>query len=156
MKFQSKFNRFAKVFSKAGEPTVTVNILNIDGSLAESYIDDLDALIQSNADSGDVSKLIERFTLTGDDSVFNVSNGFYGDVSGLENLTIHDYSQRTSAAIDFYDSLPKNIKEMYPSPEEFFKSIDDPKLSEAFDNFLSISNTKTSDSDDEGGDNNAS
>lgn len=150
MAFFTQFNRQSAIFSNSGSDIIKEPIRDENGYIVDYEISDLDAMIQSNADSGNVALLLERYALTGDDSVLHSNSGFYGDVTDVQNSTLHDRVTKTKIAEDFYNSLPDKIRDLYPTAEDFYANIEDDKIANMFDNVTPdpvISNTVTSESE---------
>ncbi len=83
----------------------------------------IDEFIQSHHDSCEVHKIIEKYSMLGDPSLLNRTQGRYGDFTGLPS-TLADVYRSVAEATDFFNSLPLELKrEFNHSPSEFFASI---------------------------------
>lgn len=87
---------------------------------------DLQALIDSYAESCDLQKILERCMVTGDVSVLQKVQGVFADMSNmpLDLRAAHDLLNHSRL---FYESLSKEQKARYTSFEDFLESSLDPE-----------------------------
>lgn len=122
-KFRTMYDPSPDIFVPSGSKIESREIFDVSGELIDTVSTDLDAAIQVNKDSGNVSLILEKYAL-GDDSYLNAVDGFYDDISEMQDMTIHDVHSGGTAALDFYNSLPDEIKAVYPSAEDFYNNFD--------------------------------
>lgn len=130
-KFYTPFDPPARIPCCAGSDTDTVLYFAPDGSVVDTVTTDLNAKIQANADSGNVALIVEKFML-GDDSYLNESSTFFGDVTAIQDDDIHIRDQKYKDALAFYDGLPDDVKEDFPSVEEFYEKFSYDDLQKIF------------------------
>lgn len=81
--------------------------------------------IQSHRDSVDIHLLLKRFTQTGDSSLFQRAQGFYGDYSEMPK-TYQEVLNMDIQTRQFFDLLPVSIKNVYnDSYSEFLVHLGD-------------------------------
>lgn len=79
----------------------------------------LDAIIQSNSDSGNIQLIISRLK-AGDDSALNAVKGFYADVREMPN-TYAEMVSRINDCHNLFNALPSEVKEQFNnSADEFW------------------------------------
>lgn len=126
MKFRTQFQR-TRSLANPGSPIKTNYSLRID-KFGKHYLEasgftNTFEFIQSFHDSTEVHKLIEKYSMLGDPSLFQNRSGSYGDFTNLPT-TLADVYRSVAEANDFFKSLPIEIKrEFNHSPSEFFASI---------------------------------
>lgn len=82
----------------------------------------LDAIIQSNRDSGNIQLLIARLK-AGDNDALNQVKGFYGDFRNMPT-NYADMIARINDCHNLFNALPSAIKEQFNnSPDEFWTSF---------------------------------
>lgn len=77
--------------------------------------------IQEEAKNTDLKELLRQFALTGDESVFNKRQGFYGDVSQIQESM--ESGERLVSAEEIKSSLPVELQKL--SVEELAKMTDE-------------------------------
>lgn len=77
--------------------------------------------IQEEAKTTDLKDLLRQFALTGDESIFNRKEGFYGDVSSIQRAIENGESIMTPEQIKA--TLPKELQKL--SVEELARMSDD-------------------------------
>ena len=94
---------------------------------------DLQAYIQASKASTDMATIVARYK-AGDETVLNVREGYYGDVSIIPS-TINDYekiNKITDIAAAKFDALPEEVKKIFGSSEAFLNAV----LSNSVDSIL--------------------
>lgn len=97
------------------------------------------ALIQSFKDECDINLIVSRCAATGDYSLLNKVQGFYGDVTQLPGNLAEMYKVMRNAE-QIYAGLPHNIASQFGSMEEF---LDVFSSADKFNEFIA-KNSKTS------------
>lgn len=88
--------------------------------------------IQAYKDSCDLSKILERFRLTGDPMVLQQKQGFYGDVAEFPK-TYAEFLNITLQAKEEFAKLPSDIRDKFNnSVDEFIASIGSEKFDEIY------------------------
>ena len=77
--------------------------------------------IQEEAKNTDLKELLKQFALTGDESIFNKRQGFYGDVSKIQQAMESGEKMISPEAIK--SSLPEELQKL--SVEEIAKMTDE-------------------------------
>lgn len=126
--FRTKYSEPIECFTEVGSKILVTPIYDDNGIHVNDDITDLDSYIQSNKDNGNVGLILEKYAVTGDDSYLHSCDGFYGDVSNSQDMTIHERFYANQNALGFYESLPDKVKELYPTAEEFYNSVDGLKI----------------------------
>lgn len=127
--FQTKYNRHHDFTSICGDQVIKEPVYDENNEIVDYVVTDLDALIQSNRDNGNVQLILERYAVTGDDSFLNVGNSFYADVTNSQSMDSHQRFYANQNAIDLYNSMPDSVKELYPTAEDFYQNVDDMRVS---------------------------
>lgn len=124
--FRTQYQR-TPVFTNPGSKVKKTYKMKID-KFGKKYLectgeDDLDGFIQSFHDSTEVHKLIERYNMIGDATIFNKAQTSFGDFTAMpENLA--DVYAKVVEATEFFKELPVELKrEFNHSPSEFYSSI---------------------------------
>lgn len=105
-----------------------------DGSmnLKKSGQVDIYEEIQSHKASCDINMIIKRFTDTGDTSLFQVRQAYYGDFTEMPK-TIAEMYQRLSDAEGIFNGLKSEIKEQFNnSVSEFLAAFGSDKFMKVF------------------------
>lgn len=128
--FRTQFQR-QKAIANPGSGVKTDYVLRLD-KFGKRFLDPVGQTntydyIQSFHDSVEVHKLIEKYSMLGDPSLFNQRSASYGDFTNLPSNLAEVY-RSVSEANTFFNSLPIEIKrEFNHSASEFFASIGSPK-----------------------------
>lgn len=97
-----------------------------DGTISLEVVDkvDLYAQIQSFKDSTDINKLLERFSETGDMSIFfqHQTDPLYGDFVNVPH-TIAEAFQLVSDAENAFMQLPPDERSKYTGPAEWLTAM---------------------------------
>lgn len=128
MKFPTQFDKFDRVFSRAGSrKKVLYDPQFVDGelTLVSSGEADLYDEIQSHKDSVDIHVLLKRYQ-EGDTLALERAQSFYGDISQVPR----SYSGLLNAMLQsrsVFDSLPAEVRASFDhSFEKFISSMDSP------------------------------
>lgn len=122
----SPTNLSGRFFSDAGSrfiPEYASKILD-DGSVQLTVVKqhDLDADIQSHAQSCDIHTIMKRFA-NGDVGALSRAQGFYGDVSGAPK-SYAEILQRVQDGQHLFDSLGSDVRAKFGNDfNKFFASI---------------------------------
>lgn len=101
--------------------------------LKKSGRHDLYEEIQSHKASTDINTIIDRFTISGDESLFQVRQAYYGDFSEMPK-TYAEMFQRVVDAENLFNGLPANIKEQFNNNlSEFLSQFGSEKFMKVFD-----------------------
>lgn len=131
MEWRNKYDSTESFETEPGsplEPVYTPIINKETGAidLEQTGVKNLYDEIQSHAESVDIDKIIERYMMTGDESILNKRIGSYIDVSDMpRNYT--ELLQRLVVAEREFDSMPEDIRRNYNSIEEYVNDIGSPK-----------------------------
>lgn len=85
---------------------------------------DLDAYVQASRASTDMATIIARYK-AGDETVLNVSEGFYGDVTVIPS-SVNDYEKINKLgdiAAEKFAQLPDEIKEVFGDANSFLNAV---------------------------------
>lgn len=77
----------------------------------------------------DINNMISR-ALAGDNSVFR-TGGTFADLTDMPD-SLQDALNAQRLALESYNDLPENVKQMYPNPQAFFAASLDPDNRETF------------------------
>lgn len=127
--FANLYNRrpSSDFFSKKGTKTENKYGLVVNTKTGKSEVTvvgetNLDAIIQSNRDSGNIQLLIARLK-SGDNEALNQVKGFYGDFRNMPT-NYADMVSRINDCHNLFNALPAAIKEQFNnSPDEFWTSF---------------------------------
>lgn len=125
MKFRNQFTNDSNVFvSNAGSKIVADYglITAEDGSTAVGVIGEknLDAIIQSNKDTGNVALLVAKYN-AGDEEALNKVRGVYGDFRNMPT-TYAEMVSRLNECRSLFEALPVDIKEQFDNNPDVFWS----------------------------------
>lgn len=125
MKFRNQFTNDSNVFvSVAGSKIVAEYglVTAEDGSTSVGVIGDknLDAIIQSNKDTGNVALLVAKYN-AGDDEALNKVRGVYGDFRNMPT-TYAEMVSRLNECRAVFEALPVDIKEQFDNNPDVFWS----------------------------------
>lgn len=125
MKFRNQFTNDSNVFvSNPGSKIVADYglITAEDGSTAVGVIGEknLDAIIQSNKDTGNVALLVAKYN-AGDEEALNRVRGVYGDFRNMPT-TYAEMVSRLNECRAVFEALPVDIKEQFDNNPDVFWS----------------------------------
>lgn len=125
MKFRNQFTNDSNVFvSNPGSKIVADYglITAEDGSTAVGVIGEknLDAIIQSNKDTGNVALLVAKYN-AGDEEALNRVRGVYGDFRNMPT-TYAEMVTRLNECRALFEALPVDIKEQFDNNPDVFWS----------------------------------
>lgn len=125
MKFRNQFTNDSNVFvSNPGSKIVADYglITAEDGSTAVGVVGEknLDAIIQSNKDTGNVALLVAKYN-AGDDEALNRVRGVYGDFRNMPT-TYAEMVSRLNECRAVFEALPVDIKEQFDNNPDVFWS----------------------------------
>lgn len=125
MKFRNQFTNDSNVFiSNPGSKIVADYglITAEDGSTAVGVVGEknLDAIIQSNKDTGNVALLVAKYT-AGDEEALNRVRGVYGDFRNMPT-TYAEMVSRLNECRAVFEALPVDIKEQFDNNPDVFWS----------------------------------
>lgn len=147
MKFRNQFTNDSHVFiSNPGSKIVADYglITAEDGSTAVGVVGEknLDAIIQSNKDTGNVALLVAKYN-AGDDEALNKVRGVYGDFRNMPT-TYAEMVSRLTECRAIFESLPVDIKEQFDNnPDVFWSEYG----SERFNNIIARSPEQSADNE---------
>lgn len=125
MKFRNQFTADSHVFvSNPGAKIVAEYglVTAEDGSTVVDVVGEknLDAIIQSNKDTGNVALLVAKFN-AGDEEALNRVRGVYGDFRNMPT-TYAEMVSRLNECRTVFESLPVDIKEQFDNNPDVFWS----------------------------------
>lgn len=125
MKFRNQFTNDSNAFvSVAGSKIVAEYglITAEDGSTAVGVVGEknLDAIIQSNKDSGNIALLVAKYN-AGDESALNKVRGVFGDFRNMPT-TYAEMVSRLNECRALFEALPVDIKEQFDNNPDVFWS----------------------------------
>ncbi len=125
MKFRNQFTNDSDVFvSNPGSKIVADYGLvpAEDGSIAVGVVGEknLDAIIQSNKDTGNVALLLAKYN-AGDEEALNRVRGVFGDFRNMPT-TYAEMVSRLNECRSVFESLPVEIKEQFDNNPDVFWS----------------------------------
>lgn len=125
MKFRSQFTNDSNVFvSNPGSKIVAEYglVTAEDGSTSVGVIGEknLDAIIQSNKDTGNVALLVAKYN-AGDEEALNRVRGVYGDFRNMPT-TYAEMVSRLNECRAVFEALPVDIKEQFDNNPDVFWS----------------------------------
>ena len=145
MKFRNQFTNDSNVFvSNPGSKIVADYglITAEDGSTAVGVIGEknLDAIIQSNKDTGNVALLVAKYN-AGDEEALNRVRGVYGDFRNMPT-TYAEMVSRLNECRTVFEALPVDIKEQFDNnPDVFWSEYG----TERFNNIIAGSTEQSAD-----------
>lgn len=125
MKFRNQFTNDSDVFvSNPGSKIVADYglVTAEDGSTSVGVIGEknLDAIIQSNKDTGNVALLVAKYN-AGDEEALNRVRGVYGDFRNMPT-TYAEMVSRLNECRAVFEALPVDIKEQFDNNPDVFWS----------------------------------
>lgn len=125
MKFRNQFTADSNVFiSNSGSKIVAEYglVTSEDGSTAVGVVGEknLDAIIQSNKDTGNVALLVAKYN-AGDTEALNNVRGVYGDFRNMPT-TYAEMVSRLNECRALFEALPIDIKEQFDNNPDVFWS----------------------------------
>lgn len=125
MKFRNQFTNDSHVFiSNSGSKIVADYglVTAEDGSTSVGVIGEknLDAIIQSNKDTGNVALLVAKYN-AGDEEALNRVRGVYGDFRNMPT-TYAEMVSRLNECRAVFEALPVDIKEQFDNNPDVFWS----------------------------------
>ena len=125
MKFRNQFTNDSDFFvSVAGSKIVAEYglITAEDGSTTVGVVGEknLDAIIQSNKDNGNVALLVAKYN-AGDEEALNKVRGVYGDFRNMPT-TYAEMVSRLNECRAVFEALPVDIKEQFDNNPDVFWS----------------------------------
>lgn len=125
LKFRNQFTNDSNLFvSNPGSKIVADYglITAEDGSTAVGVVGEknLDAIIQSNKDTGNVALLVAKYN-AGDDEALNRVRGVYGDFRNMPS-TYAEMVSRLNECRAVFEALPVDIKEQFDNNPDVFWS----------------------------------
>ena len=125
MKFRNQFTADSGVFiSNPGSKIVAEYglITDEDGSSSVGVVGEknLDAIIQSNKDTGNVALLVAKYN-AGDEEALNRVRGVYGDFRNMPS-TYAEMVSRLNECRAVFEALPVDIKEQFDNNPDVFWS----------------------------------
>lgn len=125
MKFRNQFTSDSNVFvSNPGSKIVAEYgfVTSDDGSTSVGVVGEknLDAIIQSNKDTGNVALLVAKYN-AGDTEALNNVRGVYGDFRNMPT-TYAEMVSRLNECRSVFEALPVDIKEQFDNNPDVFWS----------------------------------
>lgn len=125
MKFRNQFTADSHVFiSNPGSKIVADYglVTAEDGSTTVGVVGEknLDAIIQSNKDTGNVALLVAKYN-AGDEEALNRVRGVYGDFRNMPS-TYAEMVARLNECRSVFEALPVDIKEQFDNNPDVFWS----------------------------------
>lgn len=125
MNFRNQFTNDSNVFiSNPGAKIIAEYglITEEDGSTAVGVVGEknLDAIIQSNKDTGNVALLVAKYN-AGDEEALNRVRGVYGDFRNMPT-TYAEMVSRLNECRAVFEALPVDIKEQFDNNPDVFWS----------------------------------
>ncbi len=125
MKFRNQFTNDSNAFiSNSGEKIVADYglITAEDGTTSVGVVGEknLDAIIQSNKDTGNVALLVAKYN-AGDEEALNRVRGVYGDFRNMPT-TYAEMVSRLNECRAVFEALPVDIKEQFNNNSDVFWS----------------------------------
>ena len=125
MKFRNQFTADSHVFvSNPGSKIVAEYglVTAEDGSSSVGVVGEknLDAIIQSNKDNGNVALLVAKYN-AGDSEALNKVRGVYGDFRNMPS-TYAEMVSRINECRSVFEALPVDIKEQFDNNPDVFWS----------------------------------
>lgn len=145
VKFRNKFTSDSHVFvSNPGSKIVAEYglVTAEDGSTTVGVVGEknLDAIIQSNKDTGNVALLVAKYN-SGDEEALNRVRGVYGDFRNMPT-TYAEMVSRLNECRAVFEALPVDIKEQFDNnPDVFWSEYG----SERFNNIITGSTEQSAD-----------
>ncbi len=125
MKFRNQFTADSNAFvSNSGSKIVAEYglVTAEDGSTSVGVVGEknLDAIIQSNKDTGNVALLVAKYN-AGDEEALNKVKGVYGDFRNMPT-TYAEMVSRLNECRTLFEALPVDIKEQFDNNPDVFWS----------------------------------
>lgn len=139
MKFRNKyFNDSANFRSNPGKHIIDEYglVTSDDGITTVDVVGqkNLDAIIQSNKDSGNIALLVARYN-AGDTSALNKAHGVFGDFRNMPT-TYAEMVSRLNECRAVFEGLPTEIKEEFENnPDVFWSQFGSEKFNKVFEGF---------------------
>lgn len=116
VKFYSSYNEPETICSPTGDGYENEYELKIDNGMEvlvkQKDRKNLQAQIDASKDSCDIAKIIEKYVITGDESLINEKETFFGDFTKAPKSLIEAQNQLLEAQRSF-DKLSPEIKGLY-------------------------------------------
>lgn len=126
---EDDFNPSSRFDNQFQEHWIHKDVVRVTGDTEDDFVIEQKAVlidkvnifksIQEEAKTTDLKELLRQFALTGDESIFNKRQGFYGDVTGIQKVLAGD-SMPSAEVIK--ESLPEEFKDL--SVEEIANMTD--------------------------------
>lgn len=125
MLFRNQFTRDSDVFVSTPGAKIVAEyglITSDDGSTSVGVVGEknLDAIIQSNKDSGNIALLVAKYN-AGDTDALNNVKGVYGDFRNMPT-TYAQMVARLNECRQLFEALPVDIKEQFDNNPDVFWS----------------------------------
>lgn len=139
MKFRSKYSNDSSNFrSNSGKLIVDEYglVTSDDGITSVDVVGqkNLDAIIQSNKDNGNIALLVARYN-AGDTSALNKAYGVFGDFRNMPTTYAEMVSRLNECRVVF-EGLPVEIKEQFENnPDVFWSEFGSEKFNKVFEDF---------------------
>lgn len=140
MKFRNQFTNDSNVFvSNPGSKMVAEYglITAEDGSTAVGVVGEknLDAIIQSNKDTGNVALLVAKYN-AGDEEALNKVRGVFGDFRNMPT-TYAEMVSRLNECRAVFEALPVDIKEQFDNnPDVFWSEYGSERFNNIFADYV--------------------
>ena len=125
MKFRNQFTNDSNVFTSNPGSKIVADyglVTADDGSTSVGVVGEknLDAIIQSNKDTGNVALLVAKYN-AGDEEALNRVRGVYGDFRNMPT-TYAEMVSRLNECRAVFEALPVDIKEQFDNNPDVFWS----------------------------------
>lgn len=125
MKFRSQFTADSHVFTSNPGAKIVADyglVTADDGSTTVGIVGEknLDAIIQSNKDTGNVALLVAKYN-AGDEEALNKVRGVFGDFRNMPS-TYAEMVSRLNECRSVFEALPVDIKEQFDNNPDVFWS----------------------------------
>lgn len=125
MKFRNQFTNDSNVFISNPGSKIVVDyglVSAADGSTTVGVVGEknIDAIIQSNKDTGNVALLVAKYN-AGDEEALNRVRGVYGDFRNMPT-TYAEMVSRLNECRAVFEALPVDIKEQFDNNPDVFWS----------------------------------
>lgn len=147
MKFRNQFTNDSNVFTSNPGSKIVADyglVTADDGSTSVGVIGEknLDAIIQSNKDTGNVALLVAKYN-AGDEEALNRVRGVYGDFRNMPT-TYAEMVSRLNECRAVFQALPVDIKEQFDNnPDVFWSEYG----TERFNNLVTCSLEQSADNE---------
>lgn len=142
MKFRSKYSNDSSNFrSNPGKHIIDEYglVTSDDGITTVDVVGqkNLDAIIQSNKDNGNIALLVARYN-AGDTSALNKAHGVFGDFRNMPTTYAEMVSRLNECRVVF-EGLPVEIKEQFENnPDVFWSEFGSEKFNKVFEDFNDV------------------